>query len=153
MVSYVFRGLCVIATAGAFALTATPPAEARVTVGTAGGYCTVTALKPAPVVVEFGRKHSGPRASVSCTKNAYVRVDLYLYGDDLLFDDLVARRGLSRVVTPTLVTLGEADSLCDEDLEGADELYSKVRVAIIIPGAHSFPTSAWDKGPTVTYNC
>jgi hypothetical protein len=168
MVSYVVRGLGMIAAAGALAVTAAQPAEASVTLGP----CTVTAITPTPVAVApNGKKLAYGRASARCTASRQMQLDIALYGDDLLSDDNIDL-GFSYFPTvgPTLQTVGRVrmcsnppapatpcsgDISCDEDI-GADELYSRVRARLRVAGSNP-PAyglwTAWTNGPTVTYYC
>jgi len=166
MASYFIRSLGPIAAAAALALTVAAPAEASVTLGN----CTVTAITPTPVAVApNGTKVAWARASARCTTTRELQLQLALYGDDLLSDDLMNTSYPSLTVGPTLQTVGrilmcsnpgEAPTpcsygSCDEDL-GADELYSRVRARFKIAGSNP-PAyglwSAWTNGPTVTYSC
>jgi hypothetical protein len=89
----------------------------------------------------------------------------FLYGDDLVFDEVVDHWTPRQTFGPTTVTLGEAPTGpdtpfhytrgCDEDI-GADELYTRVRARFytgIAPNLVFSAWSAWDRGPTVTYSC
>jgi hypothetical protein len=79
MASYGTRALCVIAAAGAFALSVVPPAEATITLGP----CTITALKPTPVAFRAdGTKVASGQASVRCSEQRQVSLELFLYGED-----------------------------------------------------------------------
>jgi len=166
MASYVFRGLGVIAAAGALALTVVPPAEASVTLGP----CTVTAITPTPVAVAAnGTKVAWARASVRCTTSRQMQLELALYGEDPLIDDLQNRTFQRVTVGPQLQTVGRvlmcsnpgetptpcSYGTCNEDI-GADELYSRVRARLQVAGSNP-PAyglwSAWTRGPTVTYYC
>jgi len=167
-VSYVAIGLGPIAAAAALALTVAAPAEASVTLGN----CTVTAITPTPVAVApNGKKVAWARASARCTTSRELQLQLALYGDDLLSDDLMNTSYPSLTVGPTLQTVGRvlmcgtaghpesfapcSYGSCDEDI-GADELYSRVRARFKIAGSNP-PAyglwSAWTNGPTVTYYC
>jgi hypothetical protein len=161
MASYVFRGLGVIAAAGAFALTATPAAEASVTLEG----CTITALNPTPVkLTNDGRKVAEARFSIRCAPQRRVETQYRLYGDDPVFDDALGAipRDHGWFVAGAYQEIGEASDFfspsCNEDVPGADEVYSRVRIRVHLPGglnAAGVDTawSAWDRGPTVTYYC
>jgi hypothetical protein len=162
MAGYVIRGLGVIAAAGVFMLSAAPPAGATTTLGP----CMITALKPTPVAFRFnGTKVASGQASVRCSPPRQVWLQLFLYGDDLVFDEVVDHWTPRQTFGPTTVTLGEAPTGpdtpfhytrgCDEDI-GADELYTRVRARFytgIAPNLVFSAWSAWDRGPTVTYSC
>ena len=166
MVRYVFRGLGMIATAGALALAAAQPAEASVTLGP----CTVTGITPTPVAVASnGAKVAWARASARCTTSRQLQLELDLYGDDPLRDDLMNGSGQRLTVGPQLQTVGRvllcsnpgetptpsSYGVCNEDI-GADELYSRVRARMQVAGSNP-PVyglwTAWTNGPTVTYYC
>jgi hypothetical protein len=155
-----------IAAAGALAVTAAQPAEASVTLGP----CTVTAITPTPVAVApNGTKVAWARASAHCTASRQMQLELALYGDDLLSDDLENESFQRETFGPQLQTVGRvlmcsnpgetptpcSYGSCDEDI-GADELYSRVRARLRVAGSNP-PAyglwTAWTNGPTVTYYC
>jgi hypothetical protein len=163
MANYLIGRLCLVAATGALTLGAATPAEGAVTVGD----CTITALRPTPVVLnEAGTKVAAGRASARCATNRELGFDLVLYGEDPLRDDLVDRAVAFRKVgstTQTVEQLGLTTGLlnttndCNEDI-GADELYSKVRARILTGYNEQTQAvwgawSAWTRGPTVTYTC
>jgi hypothetical protein len=74
MAGYVIKGLGVIAAAGAFMLSAAPPAGATTTLGP----CTITALKPTTVAFRFnGTKVASGQASVRCSPPRQVWLQLF----------------------------------------------------------------------------
>jgi hypothetical protein len=163
MASYVIRGLSMIVAAGVFALSPAPPAEASKTVGD----CTITALKPTDVELAFnGKPQVAPRASFRCATPRRLQYEIYLYGDDAFFDDRLNSNadGVSywRVVGTTELLVGKVNTAvgwsCNEDPEGNDELYSRVRARLNLPGGLNpagvyTAWSAWDRGPTGVYVC
>jgi hypothetical protein len=162
MASYVIRALGVLAAAGFFALGAAPSADASVTVGD----CTITALPPSDVALSFnGTKQVAARASFRCAMQRRLQYEIYLYGDDPVFDNriLSADDGVSRwfVVGNTTIEVGKVNTAvgyrCNEDI-GEDELYSKVRARLNLPGGLNVAGvytawSAWDRGPNGIYDC
>ncbi len=127
------------------------------------GDCTVEALTPTPVrVTQSGTKTANGRASLVCTQahtsnGNHVELDIHLYGEDPISDDLqvpgknnvFVMPGVSQVLTAKINTGAQS---CNEDRPGADELYSRVRARIHTNGVPS-AWSAWDRGRTVRYNC
>jgi hypothetical protein len=134
------------------------PAEATITLGN----CTITPLTPTPVFLSStGEKVADGRASVRCTTQRGVQLEIALYGEDLLFDDNQGWAYHGVLAGPEPKTLGGFNTnnmkpsghSCNEDPEGRDELYTRVR-GRLSTGYNTFGLwSAWGRGPTVTYSC
>jgi hypothetical protein len=134
------------------------PAQATITL--AG--CTITPLTPTPVFLSStGEKVADGRASVRCTRERGVSLEIALYGEDLVFDDNQGWNYHGVRAGPEPKTMGGFNTntmkpsghLCNEDPEGPDELYTRVRGRLVVSYNTFGRWSAWERGPTVTYSC
>lgn len=119
------------------------------------GNCTAIALNPAPIATgPTGYKFSKGSGLFKCATARTLQVNVQLVADDLYADDVIVNSVGTFSMAPNVGRIIHSSwGLCNEDSPGADELYSKVRARISV-GSNAYTTwSAWDRGPTVTYNC
>ena len=155
------------------ALGAVEPSEAATT-----GDCNVQAANPTK---EAGRTRVAfPTAVISCTTRHRVEIELQLWGDDPVYDDRMSwsvlvygpntplcagdRVGdkfdcVKRTVTAEpgrrveVVGSGGGYGIpCDEDIEGRDEVYSRIRARIADQGSATAWTR-WTSGPNLNTYC
>ncbi len=119
------------------------------------GNCASDGVNPAAVVVSStGVKVSKGVGVFRCGSSRVLQVQVQLWGDDAIRDDLLANSTGTFTMSPGVSrTIGSSAVACNEDSPGADELYSRVRARIYIGSGVYTTWSAWDPGATVTYSC